>query len=261
MATVFPIKSDGYPGKITFVALQEGAVEGSAQTGSSSVPVASGDGVTLYLPQALQITDAVEFSNTDLGIAGGAVAKASGSGGDVSSNVNSILEGLTREGEGQKLKDLFTSAVGQKFGTDALAISARAQTNPNTRALFKSVPLREFTFTFKMIPTSSQESTNITDIIKYFRTELYPEDIGAGEAGGGLSLGYKFPNRFKITQTYNGKPVATPIQPCYLKNFAASYNSGSMAMHEDGGFSEVDITMTFMESKALTKQDIINGTA
>ena len=63
-------------------------------------------------------------------------------------------------------------------------------TNPNTRSLFKSVSLREFTFQFKFIPLSEQEHDHVISIIKFFRTELYPEDITVDVGGvpdGGFS--------------------------------------------------------------------------
>ena len=39
----------------------------------------------------------------------------------------------------------------------------------------------------------------IEEIIKTFRTELYPEALTAG----GVNVGYRFPNRFLIKVKYN----------------------------------------------------------
>ena len=35
------------------------------------------------------------------------------------------------------------------------------------------------------------------------------------------------------------------------------YNSSTMGMHYDGNFSEIDMTLTFLESKALSRKDVI----
>lgn len=129
--------------------------------------------------------------------------------------------------------------------------------NPNTRALFKSVPLREFTFNFKMIPTSKDETKQIKGIIDFFRTNLYPEVIPLGD----INAGYKFPNVFEITMTYTNKKdhLATKILPSYIKSFSATYNSSSMGFLEGGDFSEVDIAMSFVESSTLHRDLIKEG--
>jgi hypothetical protein len=260
MALTFPEDNSGYPGTITFTAMAGGGIQGNSQTGANSVnvPIAAGGGsggVTLYLPQALQISDAVEFSNTDLGLTGAAIGAAMTGQGQ--KEINSFLENIKDPAQAAQMQKLAQVAVAQKAGVgDAVAVSARAQVNPNTRALFKSVPLREFTFNFKLIPQSASETSTIKEIIKYLRTELYPKNIGGGST---INLGYEFPNKFKITMAYNGNPVATPIQMCYMKNFAATYNGGSMGMYADGGFSEVDIAMTFMEDKAINKEMVQSG--
>ena len=129
-------------------------------------------------------------------------------------------------------------------------------------ALFNSVPLRSFTFSFKMIPTSAFESRNIQEIITFFRRELYPEEILANLADiGEISVGYRFPNRFGIKMYYgqgdNVREVGTRIQPAYLTDMQTVYNSSTMGMHYDGNFSEIDMTLTFLESKALSRKDVI----
>ena len=136
----------------------------------------------------------------------------------------------------------------------AVQSGTRVALNPNTQAMFKAVPLREFTFTFKMIPTTAEEALEIKKIIKFFRTELYPTVIPLGGEGG-VAAGYEFPNVFRIEMKYNDdKQLATKILPSYLRNFTATYNASSMGFHKDGEFTEVDISMTFMEHTTLHKK-------
>ena len=72
--------------------------------------------------------------------------------------------------------------------------------NPNVRALFRGVALREFTFQFKMIAESASEAEVIRQIVKHFRKEMYPDAFSANLADGvSADLGFKFPNVFKIT--------------------------------------------------------------
>ena len=128
---------------------------------------------------------------------------------------------------------------------------------PNSRALFESVPLREFTFQFKLIPNSQKEAEAIKRIIKFFRTELYPEDTNP--TGQGVSLGYKFPNKFDIRMSYSGRRVATGILPAYLRDVTVAYNSGSMGFFYDGNFTDVDLNVSFLESRPLKKTEIAQG--
>ena len=138
----------------------------------------------------------------------------------------------------------------------AFKSAAGVTSNPNTRVLFKSVGLREFAFAFKFIATSPKEATEIKEIIKLFRTELYPENINLPVAGSNISIGYRFPNKFQIEVEYNGEEIATKIKPCYLRDVGVTYNNTAMAMHSDGNFSEVEMTLSFQETRTLNRKDV-----
>ena len=225
-----------------------------------------GRSVTLYLPQAIQFSDAVQYENQDLGISGGAAeaavkgGSASGFGGGVSSLVDQFT-GPSSSGVGKLVATQLAGMSGEGVAAGVKS-ATRITVNPNTRALFKSVNMRTFSFSFKMIPQSAQEARNISEIIKLFRTELYPEELFLGEekdGSGSIPIGYRFPSRFLIKMFYNEVSVATKILPCYLENFSVNYNSTSMGMHKDGNFQEVDINMSFRESRTLSRADISEG--
>ena len=204
--------------------------------------------VSLYLPVGLQFRDNVAYENTDL----------------LSGGVSALIAGASSSAEGLKGQDATRQASlaavrvaqkNQEAGNIARA-AARVTTNPNTRALFKSVALREFAFTFKFLPCSAREAEEVKKIIQLFREELYPEDI---PGLGGISLGYKFPNRFKIQIEYNGEEVTNKILPCYLRDVSVTYNPSTMAMHDDGSFSEIDMSVSFTESRTLDRKQIEAG--
>jgi len=218
---------------------------------------------TLYLPQAIQITDQAAYSNTNLGIMGGATQAALSDGAAIlptliseakdtaASIVDVILNG---RGDTRDLAKLAVNRASKMLPGQgmrgAVSSATRVSVNPNTRAIFDSIPLREFTFTFKMIPTSKEESRSIKHIIGFFRENLYPEVITMGD----IPAGYKFPHVFTIDLKYKDKNIATKILPSYIKTFNATYNASGMGFLEGGDFSEVDITMTFMESGTLHKE-------
>lgn len=219
----------------------------------------------LYLPQAIQITDQAAYSNTNLGIMGGATQAAMAQGAallptlmsetkDAAASIIDVI--VNGRGDTRDLAKLAVNRASKMLPGQgmrgAVSSATRVSVNPNTRAIFDSIPLREFTFTFKMIPTSRDESIAIKKIIKFFRVNLYPEVITMGD----IPAGYKFPHVFTIDLKYKDKkdPLATKILPSYIKSFNATYNSSSMGFLEGGDFTEVDITMTFMESGTLHKE-------
>lgn len=241
------------------------------KAGQTKNPTPGNKNVTLFLPQAITFADGVQYENVDLGAIGGVAAQTAGGAlqgdgfiGSLSGGVSGLMgafSGPTGEGAGR----LAANAVSGVFGGAASAgvrATTRVTLNPNTRSLFKAVNLRAFTFTFKMIPLSSEESNEIKKIVKFFRTELYPEHILLGESQdkeGQVPLGYKFPNKILIQMFYNDRPVATKILPSYIESVQTVYNNTSMGIHEDGNFQEVDITINFRESQTLNREDIVQG--
>ena len=243
-----------------------GTSEINQGTGQTLLPGNFGS-ATLYLPQAIQITDTAAYSNTNLGILGAGTQKGLAQGADIlptlmtetrnaaASIIDAIIGGTGDKTDLAKLGVNRASKMlpGEGF-RGAVSSATRVSVNPNTRAIFDSVPLREFVFTFKLIPTSKEEAKVITAMIKFFRENLYPEVITMG----GINAGYKFPHVFTIDLKYNDNTLATKILPSYIRSFAATYNSSGMGFLSDGegggDFSEVDITMAFMESGTLHKK-------
>ena len=219
--------------------------------------------VSLYLPVGLQYRDNVAYENMDLGGMGAGVESGLKSG---SGAVNALIDGGFKTFQaalaGSANKDAakvatvkLASALPDEI-SGAFRSAAGVTSNPNTRVLFKSVGLREFAFAFKFIATSPKEATEIKEIIKLFRTELYPENINMPVAGSNISIGYRFPNKFQIEVEYNGEQVATRIKPCYLRDVGVTYNNTAMAMHSDGNFTEIEMTLSFQETRTLNRKDV-----
>lgn len=231
--------------------------------GAATDPVTSGNSVSLYLPQALNIADAASYEQIQLGLLGAAAEAGIMTGGAAIGNaargIGDTLRGIAG-GYGAFPRDeaaLMAQAVvpNAEIGA-AISLTSGTTLNPNTRALFKSVPLRNFSFTFTMIPTSQAEAQMVENIVKFFRTEIYPTALQRGN----INYGYRFPNRFLIRATYKDRQIPNiKFLPTYLTNFTANYNSNGMGMHSDGRFAETQITMSFTESKALARQDVEAG--
>jgi hypothetical protein len=291
----YPLNSDGYKGKVTFTVMKispitakdiateykntrdvseqiiDESVKGDApksQTYNNLAKEKNPAGrVTLYLPASLNISDGVGYANTPLGTIGAAAAQGLESGG-VSGAVKAVGKGigsfatafdnLNLDGP---LGRLAVTRAAQTFAPAevgaAVQLKTRVAINPNTRATFESVAVREIPFSFKMVAQSAKEAEAITQIIKFFRTQLYPSSLAAGQAD--FILGYNLPDPFEIKITYDGKQVATRFVDAYLKNVQTVYNSQSMGMHKDGHFTDVEISLSFVETRTLTRDDVEQG--
>ena len=222
--------------------------------------------VSLFLPQAFQLNEGVEYENVNIGAIGVQVQQGLNSPTGVASalakaatNTGGLVDGLKSNAGGEVAKLLGTrmaQAASTEIGA-AVATSTRVATNPNTRSLFKNVNLRTFNFSFTLVPNSPKEAKTIENIIAFFRTELYPEEIGFQ----GIPMGYRFPNMIEIRLMNRNENVITRILPAYLMDVQVVYNSQSMSMHRgpnpNAEFTDVQLTLNFREYRPLNKQDVL----
>ena len=265
----YPLNQKGFNSTIIFQVIK------NVEEGDTVIEDPSGPIVTLYMPPAIQFQDGVAFDNTDLGKAGFATMTGINNGASITgAAVNSISNSMTN------IKD----AILNNFGSEAAKLAAVQLTgsgagvrggiraalgvsvNPHTRAIFERINIREFTFEFTLIPDSAQEAEQIRQIIKLFRTELYPEtilgninfdDVQIGSFS--IPLGLRFPNKFRISMEANGTTFAHKIKDCYLTNVNSTYNPTAAALHEDGNPAQINLSMSFKEIETLTRADVEEG--
>ena len=268
--------------------LYEGTVEGDPKNDEDEDPsvskgllgfrtkYADTSAIKLYMPQALQIADTVNYDAVDLGLAGGAGLTAMNEGGGLLNAVGSAL-GEQAKSFGQ----LF--GLGSALGINATAEAARVATaraaaklpadmrnaanialqvkvNPNTRSTFTGVGVRNFSFTYEFIPTSQQEAETVQKIIRRFREELYPMAIPQDAFEAGFPLGYEFPNLFEIKFMHGSKDLPIP-QPLlsYLRGVNVTYNPTSASFHRDGQPNAIQMSLNFQEFRSMNKQDVMAG--
>lgn len=237
--------------------------------------------VTLPLQRDLRFSDNAQYETANLGVIGGALEQSlqgqnpfagatqngqlrSTSGALVAQAVASASGALVGGLAGKFLAGnagavLGVAGLGGDFGlSSAVRNTTRITSAPNQRTLFQQVNIRSFAFTFKMIANNEKEASEIKNIVKFFRQELYPEMITIGESG--VPLAYRFPNVFdiQIKNQYGDNP-AFSIQQCFLRDVQTSFNGTATGMHSDGNFIEVDISLAFQETVALDKAKVRRG--
>lgn len=228
-----------------------------------------GKSVSLYLPPSLNFADGVTYDNAELGLIGAGVAtglasgatgigqllRAAYDGANLSSIQSLFSRGLTSEGA--QVAALRISSFVNQEATGAIETTTGIALNPNRRSSFRGVNIRTFNFEFKLIPTSEAEAREVKNIVRFFRTELYPEASEIISEELNLSAAYRFPSKFNIRITYDGKPIAMKFLPCFLQQVQVTYNSTSgMSFHKGGDFQETNIALTFIEERTLSRQDI-----
>lgn len=238
----------------------------ASQAQSATTINVSDTTVQLYLPAGLAFRDNVTYENFQLGGVGATMEAGLGFAESVMKGVGSFINNSSGS-NGADLAKLAGIQLSSQFGSVADEVRAVQQLsggvtlNPNERVLFKQPNIREFAFTFKFVAKSEEERLHVDNIVKFFRRELYPEDISTTVGGQPLKLGYKFPNKFSIQFRYDGKkiPGLAKIGNCFLRDVSTTYNASQMAMHSDGSFMEVDMSLMFQETHALSKADIDEG--
>ena len=243
---------------------------------SASTERRGDESVALYMPTPVTIQDGVSIEPASLGILGEGASRSMDAGSGIVAAVGAALQ----DGMGSLIETLKGNVSGDAAslgasrlaaglpgpGTDAVRGSLRVTPNPNTRMMFRSVNIREFSFDFKMVPTSKREQEEIKNIVSFFRINLYPEVIKLeGTGGNSIDAGYKFPNLFEIKLMYEGKDLSKDnpnlsFKHMYLKAFTASYNSTG-GFYKDGEFNEVSIQVSFAEEFTLNKDDAKLGMA
>lgn len=221
--------------------------------------------VVLFLPPGFQSTEGLGFDGFDLGLAGtlaertfqtGGVAEG-GVLGDAFATAKGTLESIktgntpdTAKLVSVELAKLKRAALPAGVGAAANAV-AGVTIAPNQRTLFKRVNMREFAFTFSLIPSNAGEAAIVQQIVKYFRYYLYPKPILSSD---GVRIGYKYPNKFQIkVGTVLGSWEPIKIQPCYMRGLSVTTNPNAAAYHEDGNPVETQISVNFIEAATLDR--------
>ena len=225
--------------------------------------------VSLYLPMNVQQMENVSVGPENLGPVGGAVSAAiAGGSGSLASIASSALAGglggigdLMKGNVSGEFGSLLANRLVSKLNTSAglgVTNATRIQVSPNTRSIFKQVNIREWAFTFQMIPTSEEESIVIENIIDFFRMEQLPVELGAG----GVSMAYRFPNLMTIQANYTSEegriiPIITRFLPAYLQAVDVTYNTTAQSFYDNGKYHDATMSLKFIEYRPLNKHDIM----
>lgn len=195
--------------------------------------------------------DKIKGGNLDLkGIGDAAVSTAKGVAGQVKGIQNGTVRAAALAQIANKAglvpSGIITAAA------EAAMYNQRSVLNPNQVTTFNGSNVRTFSFNFKLVGTSAAENATIRDMVNAFRLNAYPS---------GNDIVIEYPSEFTITFLKAGSETVneyiSPIYKCFLMSINTVYNSTANSFYEDGAPLEVDISLSFQETKALTRDDLI----
>lgn len=221
----------------------------------------------LPIPQGIVYSDSASYSTINLNLEGqlitgaiGEINKAAGNAesikGLIGAGIGGLAGGVVRvAGEmtaGAAASIAARKVLRQEDVANAIDFANKQVIAPNTNTNFQNMGVRQFAFTFKMVPKDKADTESIKKILAGFREYIYPE--------GNLTV-IQYPPKWKI-QFFNAVGDENKYMPkiyeTYLTSFTSTYNSSSNMFHEDGSPIEVDTTVSFQETKALRRDEIQN---
>ena len=156
----------------------------------------------------------------------------------------------------------FGSAVvnalgGNIDGTGVFFRSTGTALNPNMELLFKSVQLRNFTFTFNLTPRDKKESETIKKMIRIFKRSIHAKN-GSGGDNPSSGLFISSPDVFQLSYKSGRKnhPFLHRFKPMAMTGFDVNYtNTGQYTTYEDGTPTYLSFDMSFQELNPIYSED------
>jgi Tail-tube assembly protein len=223
---------------------------------------------SIYLPMPMGITfhDGGDYSKIELGPIGGLGMDAMSNlmRGDISGAYSAAKSSLGQSGLASsiftKVKAYAAQKVGGMMGSERgadLAMFGMKKINaPNTNTTFTGNNLRSFTFSLKMIARNSNDTNQIRRIHRILRRYTY---AGSDSTAPNLVLDYPPIWRIRFIIDGNENQYMPKIFACYLTTLQTTFNaSNNTFRYEDGSPYEVDLSITFQETRTLTRRDIDN---
>ena len=146
----------------------------------------------------------------------------------------------------------------EPMGGEKVMVATRLAMNPNTNTTFESNNIRSFTFEFRMVGRSAHEDATIRNIHNTFRRGIYPH---VTKDASNIIMHYPptWHLFFRNTNAAGGaeNEYIPKVYECYLTTLASSFNP-SASMFRNGSIApvEVQINLTFQETRTLTRLDI-----
>ena len=226
--------------------------------------------IAIYMPNSIKASYQQSYEGETAGVAGdleaikGSIEKLSATAGGPpgtsmsSAQIKAALAGGTGMAirQGKKLVGELVSLAGAGDPVRFLQKRSGNALNPREEQFYNSPDFRSFSYTFDFWPRNQEEAKAVSDIITIFKYNSAPGL--KGEAGAIFEL----PNYFKISYMHRGEtnPHLNLISACYCQGVDVDYApDGEPRFFDDGQPVHTRLTVSFIEDRIITKNDIIEG--
>ena len=239
--------------------------------------------VLLPVPSDISYTDQLTWQSENVGMLGKMLPKLAGNAindpGAVGKTISAMAGAGTAEFilgaikgiPGSPPLEALTSGIGGKI------------LNPYVEQVFKGIAMREFNFSWKLVPRNESEQSKIHAIIKTLRYYSLPNYSGTGPVQDALNSPIQViskledrwltvPNIFDLTWKQAGTETAIQslpkIKPCVLKNIQVNYTPDNVwATHINTAGNALsgpapvayEVTMSFAETEIVTADNVLQG--
>lgn len=222
------------------------------------------DAIVLYMPPQVIMNTMAQYKESEIGAL---IGQAAG----VAENAASTGDAAGKEaisGTATVISNMFRDMAKKSFaasGNDVVGAQEKLNnvaTNNFLEVMFGGVGFRKFSYTWKFAPKTPEESSEIDKIIRTFRFHMLPE-----KKQETLGRFYILPAEFDIFYMFRGEENTwfNKISSCVLVNADVNYAPNgyqTFRPHEGRNGAppiEVDLKLDFMETKLITKEDVLEG--
>lgn len=225
--------------------------------------------IVMYMPATVGVTQNAQYGEVEMGAMATAAANLYKKGQYGGVFNKEFLKAVGTEagaafsdtGEMTLKKAADTFAPGAKA---AIEIASGRVTNNRLEMVFQGTSRRSFSYSFKMMPKSEAEATNVDRIARMFRFYMAP----SFEGDLGSSRTFIVPATFDISYYYmNGQEnhYLNKISTCVLESANVTYGGDRVQFfrpHSDGKGAppvETNIELQFKELELITREKLALG--
>ena len=242
--------------------------------------------VLLPVPNDINYNDQLSWSSEGVGMLGKMLPTLAGAAVNNPGNVANIISQMSGAGTAGFIINAIKNIPGAPPAEALTSGIGGKVLNPYVEQIFKGISMREFNFSWKLVPRNASEQSRIHNIIKTLRYYSLPNYSGSGpiqDQGAQDPAIYNaitkledrwltVPNIFNLTWKQAGTQTSIQslpkIKPCVLKNIQVNYTPDNVwATHINtagAGLSgpapiAYEVTMVFAETEIVTANDVVKG--
>lgn len=242
--------------------------------------------VLLPVPNDINYNDQLSWSSENIGMLGKMLPSLAGNSINNPGAVGQTISTMAGAGTAEFILNAIKNIPGAPPAEALTSGIGGKVLNPYVEQIFKGIAMREFNFSWKLVPRNASEQNRIHNIIKTLRYYSLPNYSGSGpvqDQGAQDPAIYQViskledrwltvPNIFNLTWKQAGTQTAIQslpkIKPCVLKSIQVNYTPDNVwATHINtagpglSGPAPVayEVTMAFAETEIITANNVIEG--